>query len=330
MVPRGFYELKARQQGIALVSILLVVAIATVMAVSMVKEQQASIQLTRGFLSRGQANQYALGGEELARQILFEDFSTGTGVDHMAETWADPELHFEFDDGEVHLTITDLQSLINLNGLADESPTQNQSRQRLVNLINALGADPGIADRVQDWIDGDTSVRGAGAEDFEYLLADPPYRAGNAPMTDVSEFWLLGYEVEVTSQLIAYLTALPDSSTSININTAGPAVLQSLASGLSFESADALVQRRDEQEGFESLEAFIQTPELAGLGVVSAGLGVQSAFFEVRIIARYQDRYSYLTSMVHRHPVNGSMRVISRDFSKSYRPALSDEEDDRG
>ena len=89
------------------------------------------------------------------------------------------------------------------------------------------------------------------------------------------------------------------------------------------------MQRRDESEGFETLELFLQTPELAGLGVVNDGLGVQSAFFEIRTVARYQDRFSYLTSIVHRNPVNGSMRVIARDFSKSYRPpAVSQESDD--
>ena len=63
-----------RQAGVALVSVLLVVAIGTVLAVSMIQEQYASIQISRGYLSRTQANQYALGGEELARQILYADF----------------------------------------------------------------------------------------------------------------------------------------------------------------------------------------------------------------------------------------------------------------
>ena len=52
--------MNVKQSGVALVTVLLVVAIATVMAVSMVQEQQGSIHITRGFLSRGQAGQYAL------------------------------------------------------------------------------------------------------------------------------------------------------------------------------------------------------------------------------------------------------------------------------
>lgn len=324
------FESHRQQQGIALISILLVVAIATVLAVSMVREQQASIQVTRGFLGRGQASQYALGGEELARQILFEDFSSGTGMDHLLEVWADPELHFEFEEGEVHLTITDLQSLINLNGLSERNPSQNITRQRMLNFVNTLGIDPSVVDRMSDWIDGDTSIRGAGAEDFEYLLLKPAYRTGNAPMTDVSEVWLLGLAPEMTSQLLTVLAALPAPEAAININTAGPQVMQALASGLSYEAAQVLIQRRNENEGFETVEMFLQTPELAGLGIVDDGLGVQSAFFEIRTIARFQDRYSYLTSIVHRNPVNGSMRVIARDFSKSYRPPATSQESEDG
>jgi len=86
-----------RQQGVALVSVLLIVAIATVMAVTMVREQQSAIPTARGYLARGQAMQYALGGEELARQILYEDFAEGTGRDHLTEVWANPELQFEFE-----------------------------------------------------------------------------------------------------------------------------------------------------------------------------------------------------------------------------------------
>ena len=40
---------------------------------------------------------------------------------------------------------------------------------------------------------------------------------------------------------------------------------------------------------------------------------------EIRIIARSQDRFSYLNSIVHRNSVDGSMRIIHRDFSKTFR-----------
>ena len=318
-----------RQKGVALVAILLVVAIGTVIAAAMVAEQQASIQATRGFLSRGQALQYALGGEELARQILYEDFIEDQNTDHLLEPWATAELNYEFEEGEVTLQITDLQSLFNLNALSQNNPEQNLFRQRLLNLINASGGDPAVVDRIQDWIDADTSARPTGGEDFAYLIFEPPYRTGNSLMSDSSELALLGIEPETYQQLMPYLSALPDERTALNVNTASAAVLQSLAPDLSYGAAEALTQRRDEQAGFNSVREFLQMPELAGFGLPDDGLGVQSAFFEIRILARYQDRFSYLTCIVHRNSLDGSMRILYRDFSRTFRasPAPTSEED---
>lgn len=323
--------MNANQSGVALVTVLLVVAIATVMAVAMVQEQQGSIHITRGFLSRGQAGQYALGGEELARQILQEDHAEGENRDYLTETWASPELHFEFEEGEVNLQITDLQSLFNVNSLSSENSFINVARQRLVNLLSAVGADPLLTDRIQDWVDEDTSARPAGAEDFEYLVYDPPYRTGNAMVQDVSELGLLGLEPGILKQVMPFFTALPDARTLVNVNTASPYILQALAPELSFEAASVLAERRDgQEEGFETVEAFLQLPELAGIGVVKDGLGVQSSFFEVRTIARYQERFSYLTSILHRNRMDGSIRVIYRDFSKNFRPQQATVEDTDG
>ena len=324
-------KMNAKQSGVALVTVLLVVAIATVMAVAMVQEQQGFIHITRGFLSRGQAGQYALGGEELARQILQEDHSEGENWDYLTETWANPELHFEFEEGEVNLQITDLQGLFNVNSLSSENTLAGIARQRLVNLLSAVGADPRFSDRIQDWIDSDTSALPAGAEDFDYLVYEPPYRTGNAMVQDVSELGLLGFEPKILQQVMPFFTALPDGETLVNLNTASPYILQALAPELSFEAVDVLIQRREQQEtGFETVEAFLQLPELAGVSIVTDGLGVQSSFFEVRSIARYQERFSYLTSIFHRNPLDGSIRVISRDFSKNFRPQQSTVEDTDG
>lgn len=314
------------QQGVALVAILVVVAIGSVLAVSMIREQQAAIEATRGFLTRGQAMQYALGGEEIGRQILHQDLVDSGGVDHLLEPWANPELSFEYEEGEVLVSITDLQGLINVNGLSQENPAQNVARQWMFLMLDSFGIDTGFVDRILDWMDADTSARAAGAEDFEYLVYDPPYRASNSLFSDVSEIRLLGLPPELFAQIRPYLTAIPSADAPLNINTAPAEVLQSLSQGLTYEASLTLVERRQEQEGFESVEAFRQAPELAGLGVDGDGLGVQSSFFEIRTIARYRDRFSYLTSIVHRNPTDGSMRVVQRSYSKNLRPSASGEQ----
>jgi len=97
-------------------------------------------------------------------------------------------------------------------------------------------------------------------------------------------------------------------------------VLQSISSRLGIETADVLVTTRDEQQGFESVTEFLQSPDVAGMGISDSGLGVQSAFFEIRVRARFRERFAYLTSIIQRDPLDGSIRVIYRNSSKKIIP----------
>jgi general secretion pathway protein K len=316
------------QRGVALITILLVVVIATVLAVAMVRDQNMTIQRTRNFFNLNQAKQYALGGEELSRQILWEDFEKSEGGDYLQEDWANPNLHFEFEEGEVQIQIEDLQGRLNVNSLGGQGAEHQLARARFANLFAGLGVDPAYIDRIADWIDEDANVRQFGAEDFDYLALELPYRTSGQMIADPSELrLLLDLEQEVYEQLLPSLAALPSTSLPLNINTASALVLQSISAGLGVETAELLVAQREELQGFESVLEFLQSPELAGLGISGDGLGVQSAFFEVRVKARFRERFAYLTSIVQRSPIDGSMRVIYRNSSKKIIPVV-DESDD--
>ena len=319
------------QQGVALISILLVVVIATVLGVAMVRDQNITIQRTRNFFNQSQAKQYALGGEELARQILWQDFNQGEHRDTLQEGWAQSGLQFEFEEGEVQIQIEDLQGRLNVNGLGDEGPANQQARMRFTNLFAELGIDQVYVDHIADWIDADNNVRQLGAEDFEYLALETPYRTSGQVMVDISELrLLLDLDLDTYERLLPYVTALPDTASVLNINTASAIVLQSVSSGLGIETAQVLVDTRDEQQGFESVTEFLQSPHVAGLGISDKGLGVQSGFFEIRVRARFRERFAYLTSIVQRDTVDGRMRVIYRNSSRKISPIveLSDVESD--
>lgn len=310
-------------RGVALISILLVVAIATVLAASLTADQHLVIQRARTFFDQEQVRQYALGGEELARQILREDFEQNPERDHRAEAWANPELVFEFEEGEVQLEIEDLQGRLNLNSLGGGGQDNQLARARFATLLRELGIDAGFLARIEDWIDQDQSTRQLGAEDYDYLGLERPYRSGQTMMVDVSELrLLLDMDDETYQRLAPFVAALPNPDLPININTAPPPVLQSIAAGLSPEVAEALAADRDQREGFESVAQFLQMPELAGQGISEAGLGVQSGFFRVGVTARYGDRIGYLTSIIQRSRTDGSMRVIYRNAGKKILPQI--------
>jgi general secretion pathway protein K len=320
------------QQGVALITILLVVVIATVLGVSMTTDQHFAINRARTFFDQGIVHQYALGGEELARQILHQDFVDEPLVDHKGENWAATDLRFDFDQGEVEVLIEDLQSRINLNSLAENSTNPQLAKQSMISLLAEQGLDASYADRIIDWIDLNNSVSSLGAEDYDYLGLERPYRTANTLMVDLSELRLiLEMDQEKFDQLSPYVTTIADPNMFININTVSPQVLVAIAPGLSISAAESVISERDANGGFQSLDELTDNPSLgadAAKNINTAALSVQSNFFQVSVRARFQDRYGFLTSIVQRDPADGTLRVIYRDQGKKVRPFIAVDQDE--
>ncbi|MFT5011882.1 MAG: general secretion pathway protein K [Patiriisocius sp.] len=320
------------QQGVALITILLVVVIATVLGVSMTTDQHFAINRARTFFDQGIVHQYALGGEELARQILHQDFVDEPLVDHKSENWAATDLRFDFDQGEVEVLIEDLQSRINLNSLAENSTNRQLAKQRMISLLAEQGLDASYADRIIDWIDLNNSVSSLGAEDYDYLGLERPYRTANTLMVDLSELRLiLEMDREKFDQLSPYVTTIADPNMFININTVSPQVLVAIAPGLSISAAESVISERDANGGFQSLDELTGNPSLgadAAKNIKTAALSVQSSFFQVSVRARFQDRYGFLTSIVQRDPADGTLRVIYRDQGKKVRSFIAVDQDE--
>ncbi|HIG43635.1 MAG: type II secretion system minor pseudopilin GspK [bacterium] len=313
------------QKGVALITILLVVVIATVLGVSMSTEQNFAINRARSFFDQGIARQYAYGGEELARQILHEDFVDSPGVVHLGQNWAQRPLTFEFEDGAVELIIEDLQSKLNLNSLSIEGQQAAVVRQRFVDLLGQQGVDAAYIDRVVDWIDVNESKNARGAEDYDYLGLERPYRTASGPMADVTELRLILEMEEEQFELIQpYVTAVPDPYTQINVNTTTVQVLQAIAPGLPPGDAESIVMTQTEQEGFDSIDDFVTDSRLpSGTTIKKDNLSVNSTFFQVSIRAHYHERVGYLTSIIQVNPVDGTMRVVYRDQSRKVPPYVA-------
>jgi len=283
----------------------------------MSREQNFAIIRARMFIEQSRVQQYALGGEELARQILHEDFEEAREKDTLTENWAGQNLQFEFDDGEVRLRIEDLQGRFNLNSLIDRPGGNTVARGRFVSLLETQGIDIMFVDRIIDWIDPNQNASPLGAEDFEYMGLAQPYRTSGQLLADVSELrLLLDMPAESIDQLLPLVTSLPDPNTAINVNTALPGLLQALVPDLSLDMAESMVQSRQDSEGYDNVQGFLQDEALAGRSIPLQGLSVQSSYFQVRVRAQYQDRAGYLTSIIQRDAADGSLRVIYRDMMK--------------
>jgi hypothetical protein len=93
---------------------------------------------------------------------------------------------FPIGDGTVSLTLTELESKINVN--TADGPF-------LKEILTTQNADAGsisvVSDSILDWIDPDDNTRPAGAESDYYLGLTPSYNAKNAPMDSTEELQLV-------------------------------------------------------------------------------------------------------------------------------------------
>lgn len=290
---------RARQEGVALITAMLVLALATILAVSMTRDQELAIRRGENLRNAEQAWQYALGLEAFARKRLHEDQVSGGQTDTTNENWASRLPALPVPGGVLTGKIVDLDGLFNLNTLAPGAPGQDLAVARFQRLLAALGLDPGLASAVEDWLDPDLEARGGGAEDYFYSGLEPPYRAGNQLFGDASELRLVqGVDAKTWSRLEPFVTALPDTATAINVNTAPPPVLQSLADGLSRHDAEILAQRG--RAGFGTVDDFLSSGPMRPFLVSPRGLAVTSHYFRAHGVVELDGDVFHFYSLIRR------------------------------
>ena len=312
---RGAALLPPSSRGLALVSVLLIVAVTTALAYEIANRHAFGIAVSRQLLEGSQARQYALGGELYARQLLYADWENEEtrAKDTLLEPgWTEVE-SFEVDDGSIDVQIVDLTSRFNLNSVIGANGAENFAR--LKRLLGHLDLDPNIADAWLDWIDDDQDVQGFGAEDADYLLRELPYRTADQPAAHVSE-WRLAVPVgerEEFARLRGHVATLPTEALSINVNTATGVVLGSVAPNFRLVDAQRLA---DDRRNFDSIEDVVAN--YAPLGAGADVLAVGSVFFRVQVKVLAGEFRSELTSILHRDTDTGELTVVSRSFGERF------------
>lgn len=271
---------RRRQHGVALITALLVVAVATAAAVAMAARQQIDIRRTGNILQGEQAALYLQAVEDWSGKVLERDRRNST-VDALGDDWARLLPPVPVDNGQLAGHIVDLQARFNLNNLVQMGTVNSAEVERFRRLLANLQLDPELATAVIDWLDGDINYTlPAGAEDDAYLLRTPPYRAANGPMASVTELRLVaGVERDTYRLLEPYVTVLPYQS-AINLNTASLPLLLALDDGLDASSMEAFITARGEK-GFATVAEALRHEVFAGHAVQEKGLSVSSNWFMV-------------------------------------------------
>jgi len=273
---------RGAQRGVAVVTAILVVAVAASTAAYMLSTQSSTLNQTALVASRAQADLYAQAGLDWARGVLAED-ARASATDTPAEGWAQPLVGLPVERAVVSGAIADLQSRYNLNNVVKDGRRSDADVQILTRLLESLGLDASLAVAVLDWVDADVDLAGnGGAEDAYYLSLPRPHRAANRPMVQVEELYAVrGFDAKAVAKLRPFVTALP-ARTPVNANTVSPEVLAAILPQLSRDEVRALADSRRARP-FKDRADLKARAAKAAPSAVDSDLDVKSDHFLVQV-----------------------------------------------
>jgi len=315
-----------KQRGVAVLTVLLIVAIGASLAYALASQQAMIMAQSRHVLVGDALNDLLIGGEVLGRQILYKDHIDGVDNppqrDHLNEEWAQAVPPFEIPGGFIEIQILDLHGCFNLNSIPTTataaSTTAEPGTLLARELFKLLDLDPAFHDLWFDWIDQNQEVDRAGAEDNEYTGRDIPYRTPNRLAGHLSEARLIGEMDANQWHELQQIACIAPEPTTLNVNTLRPATLAFLSgtrpADMSDEEREPELPDYESSDDFKSANTSIDADILTALTLAD----VVSEYFEVHIRAELDGEQGSMVSTLHRDPNNGKIVVLGRDFSRRF------------
>ncbi|MBW8185113.1 MULTISPECIES: type II secretion system minor pseudopilin GspK [Shewanella] len=327
-------KLPRKQRGVALIVVLLIVALVAVIATNINSRNHLSMRRTLNLAQYDQAYWYALSAEELTKKVLKQDLEDAEGRVHRQQYWAQADVVFPAEHGEIGGKISDMRACFNLNSLSIDTKGQldgnGQPKLPLAaiqyqGLLMALGMDEFSAERLthtlKDYLDEDTTASPFGAEDAEYESRNVPYRAANTLMSHRSELRaVMGYSQDIYLKLLPYICVIPGNTQQLlNVNTIEVEQAALLAGmfddKMSVSEAESIINQRP-GDGFEKIEDFKENSSVAGLLAADAALSssfvVDSKYFRLEAGAKVDTATFRLESIIKTD--GSSFEILTRQF----------------
>ncbi len=325
----------AHERGAALLTVLLLVAVMSVIAATALDRLQISTRLAANGAAMAQARYYSYAAELIAARRIEDFLARDAGQTTLAGGWLDRETPIPIDDGIALAKLTDADNCFNLNGLAIEiegSSDKNlaanrtaieQFTQLLVYLQVNENDGGAIAQSAADWIDTDVNSLPAGAEDNYYRGLASPYLPPNRLMADRSELRAVkGVTPEIYAKIKDWICTLPLAKpTVLNVNTLSPdqaPLLAMLFGGkLSPREAKAYLASRP-TGGYGSAVRFFGVPLLANQqapDAVKAQVQLKSKWFQLSV--KIQSEGIEMESHALIDARTAPLRVVSRSWGEA-------------
>ncbi|MCW8830848.1 MAG: type II secretion system minor pseudopilin GspK [Gammaproteobacteria bacterium] len=306
-------HLRSSQRGVALITALLIVALATVISVELSTRLQLDIRRTSNVIASDQAMLYLMEAEYWSRRILKSD-REDNDFDHLGEDWAMEIPPLPVEGGSIQGKLSDLQACFNLNSLYQDNKKNILAQDRFKRLMQYLeeptGAD--LSQAIIDWIDTnpDTEIPD-GAEDGYYLNLERPYRNAGQAIQSLSELRLIkGFEEDASIQQSKDWLCAFGLDAPINVNTAPAEVLKSLAANIGDDTVANIIEQRKEEPS-ETLQGFLSTYKLSEIIKETDGLSVSSDYFLLETEANIGQARTLMYSIIQRNK-DGETEVLTR------------------
>lgn len=337
---RKNFQRQYKQKGLAIITVLLIVALMVTLIGFLVEQQHIYIRRVSNHNIAEQGYHIALGFEHWAKQELISDIDPLK--DYLGEDWAllgkepEPEeessfslqttgqkeeerKQLEFELGDSKIKVVDMQGRYNLNNLIYGNPAQRKQQQRIfMNLLEILGVDElqrreELYGALYDWLDENDFTVANGYESNDYRSLTTPYYAADQALSAIGELkFVRGFDTALIRQLIDHVTVLPVPFAGININTTSAEVLASLSSSVvtDITPVDAFLIQRENPAfvGFdaanidEAVDAVIAVSATGTTQPYQSMMQVTSEYFQVYSQWSAGDYTYCMQTLLHRPP----------------------------
>ncbi|MFT5758248.1 MAG: general secretion pathway protein K [Alteromonadaceae bacterium] len=323
-------------KGVALISVMLIVALSSILATQMTARLLLQMQRADNISSNQQAYWYAMSAEAFAKRVLITSFEKESKVTNLEQPWAQGENTYPVEFGEITGEITDLQACFNLNALRIEKAPQGQNppkesleKKAFMELLLAIDLEnvspfeaEYMAYALIDWLDEDSAIASAGgAEDNDYSAKEFAYLPANHYLASLKELRIIEhFSIKTINAIKEYVCVLPHTNLhKININTLSTEHVELLMALLTIprDVAEQVLSAR-EGKGFATTDELFKLQVLTQYKITDQQkeqFVVDSEYFKLKTTASFNNSYFSLSSIM-KVAENNQVNVISRTIGR--------------
>jgi general secretion pathway protein K len=263
------------QRGATLLTVMMIVALMSAVAVGVTTRLAGSIGLSRAASARADIYWTARSAVVASDAIVSGIFVNGTNRWPYPKAVAPEPMIVPLAAGEVTLLFEDASNCFNLNQLVDASGGSDMSQiHSFTRLLEGIGVDraqaSALASTAADWIDADDAALSGGAESSWYTDMEIAHATAGTAFVSLSELRALrGYEPDLIAAILPHVClGEPGIPGRLNLNTLTPeqaVLLPALFSaGLDLPMARRLIEARP-VSGWQGVEEFLSLDEISRL-----------------------------------------------------------------